>query len=156
MKSSSPGERQGESARSFDDQIARCEDGSIGHREGLSPAIRAPNHLNALRAFEAVARRLSYLNAAEELHITPAAIGQLARGLEDVLDVEVFHRAPSGPSRLILTDAARSIVPELQAGFDLLSTAVERLRASKARITFPVRVPPAFAAKDLSADVDEA
>ncbi|MFM0340568.1 LysR substrate-binding domain-containing protein [Paraburkholderia fungorum] len=90
---------------------------------------------------------MSYVAAAEELHVTPAAIGQLIRGLEDALDVELFHRASSGPSRLVLTDAARAIVPELQAGFDLLSTAVERLKASKARITFTVTVPPAFADK---------
>jgi LysR family glycine cleavage system transcriptional activator len=109
--------------------------------------MRAPNHLNALRAFEAVARHLSYVAAAEELHVTPAAIGQLIRGLEETLDVELFQRAPSGPSRLILTDVARSVTPELQAGFDLLSTAVERLKASKARITFTVTVPPAFADK---------
>ena len=109
--------------------------------------MRAPNHLNALRAFEAVARHPSYVAAAEELHVTPAAIGQLIRGLEDALNVELFHRAPSGPSRLTLTDTARSILPELQVGFDLLSTAVERLKASKARITFTVTVPPAFADK---------
>lgn len=109
--------------------------------------MRAPNHLNALRAFEAVARHLSYVAAAEELHVTPAAIGQLIRGLEETLDVELFHRAPGGPSRLVLTDAARSVIPELQAGFDLLSTAVERLKASKSRIAFTVTVPPAFADK---------
>ncbi|MBP0588698.1 transcriptional regulator GcvA [Paraburkholderia sp. LEh10] len=116
--------------------------------------MRAPGHLNALRAFEAVARHLSYVAAAEELHVTPAAIGQLIRGLEEALDVELFHRASSGPSRLVLTDAARSVIPDLQAGFDLLSTAVERLKASKARITFTVTVPPAFADKWLLSRVE--
>ncbi|HEY4352931.1 MAG TPA: LysR family transcriptional regulator, partial [Paraburkholderia sp.] len=57
--------------------------------------MRAPQHLNALRAFEAVARHLSYVGAAEELHVTPAAVGQLIRGLEETLDVELFHRATS-------------------------------------------------------------
>jgi LysR family glycine cleavage system transcriptional activator len=109
--------------------------------------MRAPQHLNALRAFEAVARHLSYVGAAEELHVTPAAVGQLIRGLEETLDVELFHRAPTGPSRLMLTDAARAVIPDLQAGFDLLSTAVERLKASKARIAITVTVPPAFAHK---------
>ncbi|WP_186059968.1 transcriptional regulator GcvA [Burkholderia gladioli] len=107
--------------------------------------MRAPNNLNALRAFEAVARHLSYPAAAAELNVTPAAVGQLIRGLESYLDVELFHRASSGPSRLTLTDAARAALPELQGGFDLLSTAVERLRASKSRIVFTVTVPPAFA-----------
>jgi LysR family glycine cleavage system transcriptional activator len=124
-----------------------CEDREIRVRKASSPAMRAPNHLNALRAFEAVARHLSYVSAAEELHVTPAAIGQLIRGLEETLDVELFQRASSGPSRLILTDEARSVIPELQAGFDLLSTAVERLIASRARTIFTVTVPPAFADK---------
>lgn len=109
--------------------------------------MRAPNNLNALRAFEAVARHLSYPAAAAELNVTPAAVGQLIRGLESYLDIELFHRSTSGPSRLTLTDAARSALPDLQSGFDLLSTAVERLKASKSRIVFTVTVPPAFADK---------
>jgi LysR family glycine cleavage system transcriptional activator len=109
--------------------------------------MRAPNNLNALRAFEAVARHLSYAAAAAELNVTPAAVGQLIRGLESYLDVELFHRSTSGASRLKLTDAARAALPDLQGGFDLLSTAVERLRASKSRIAFTVTVPPAFADK---------
>jgi LysR family glycine cleavage system transcriptional activator len=109
--------------------------------------MRAPNNLNALRAFEAVARHLSYTAAAEELNVTPAAVGQLIRGLESYLDVELFHRSTSGSSRLALTAAARSALPDLQAGFDLLSTSVERLKASKSRIAFTVTVPSAFADK---------
>jgi len=109
--------------------------------------MRAPNNLNALRAFEAVARHLSYTAAAAELNVTPAAIGQLIRGLESYLDIELFHRSSSGPSRLTLTDAARAAIPDLQGGFDLLSNAVERLQASKSRIIFTVTVPPAFAEK---------
>jgi LysR family transcriptional regulator, glycine cleavage system transcriptional activator len=109
--------------------------------------MRAPNNLNALRAFEAVARHLSYTAAAAELNVTPAAVGQLIRGLESYLGVELFHRSTSGPSRLTLTDAARAAMPDLQAGFDLLSTSVERLRASKSRIAFTLTLPPAFADK---------
>lgn len=109
--------------------------------------MRAPNHLNALRAFEAVARHLSYVGAAEELHVTPAAIGQLIRGLEETLQIELFHRATSGASRLMLTDAARAAIPDLQTGFELLATSVERLKASKARIAVTVTVPPALADK---------
>lgn len=109
--------------------------------------MRAPNHLNALRAFEAVSRHLSYPAAAEELNVTPAAVGHLIRGLEETLDVELFHRATSGATRLMLTDAARSVLPSLQAGFDLLSEAVEQLKASKSRLAFTVTVPAAFADK---------
>lgn len=113
----------------------------------MANIMRAPQHLNALRAFEAVARHLSYAGAAEELNVTPAAVGQLVRGLESALDVELFHRAPSGPSRLIPTEATLAVMPDLQAGFDLLSIAAERLRATKSRIPFTVTVPPAFADK---------
>jgi LysR family glycine cleavage system transcriptional activator len=109
--------------------------------------MRAPNNLNALRAFEAVARHLSYTAAAAELNVTPAAVGQLIRGLESYLDIELFHRSTSGPSRLTLTDAGRAALPDLQAGFDMLSTGVERLRAYKSRIVFTITVPPAFADK---------
>jgi LysR family glycine cleavage system transcriptional activator len=87
--------------------------------------MRAPNHLNALRAFEAAARHLSYVVAGDELGVTPAAVGQLVRGLEQTLGVELFHRSRSGPARLVLTDAARSAVPDLQAGFDRLAAAVD-------------------------------
>src|SRR3954470_18304157 len=78
--------------------------------------MRGPEHLNALRAFDAAARHLSFALAAEELNVTPAAVGQLVRRLEEVLGVELFHRSPTGPARLILTEAARAAVPDLRAG----------------------------------------
>jgi LysR family glycine cleavage system transcriptional activator len=109
--------------------------------------MRAPNHLNALRAFEAAARHLSYVVAGDELGVTPAAVGQLVRGLEDTLGVELFHRSRSGPARLVLTDAARSAVPDLRAGFDHLAAAVERLRTGAAHAVIRVAVPLAFADK---------
>jgi LysR family transcriptional regulator, glycine cleavage system transcriptional activator len=109
--------------------------------------MRAPNHLNALRAFEAAARHLSYVAAADELNVTPAAVGQLVRGLEEVLGMELFHRSQAGPARLVLTDHARAAIPDLQAGFDRLALAFERLKAGEARIAVSVTVPPAFADK---------
>jgi LysR family glycine cleavage system transcriptional activator len=109
--------------------------------------MRAPNHLNALRAFEAAARHLSYVAAAEELNVTPAAVGQLVRGLEEVLGIELFHRSQSGPARLVLTEQARAAIPDLQAGFDCLTMAFERLKADQTRIAINVTVPPAFADK---------
>lgn len=109
--------------------------------------MRAPNHLNALRAFEAVARHLSYVRAAEELSVTPAAVGNLIRALEETLGVELFHRSPSGPARLEITAAARRALPDLQAGFDRLSLAFDRLRPGIERTPITVTVPPAFADK---------
>ena len=68
--------------------------------------MRAPDHLNALRAFEAAARHASFALAAEELNVTPAAVGQLVRRLEEVLGIELFHRSQSGPARLMPTETA--------------------------------------------------
>ncbi|MFZ6647622.1 transcriptional regulator GcvA [Undibacterium sp. TJN25] len=116
--------------------------------------MRAPHHLNALRAFEAVARHLSYVGAAEELSVTSAAIGQLVRGLEENLGVTLFHRSQSGPARLELTDAAVAALPDLQTGFDCLSAAVARLKEGASRTAITVTVPPAFADKWLLSRVD--
>jgi LysR family glycine cleavage system transcriptional activator len=109
--------------------------------------MRGPEHLNALRAFDAAARHLSFALAAEELNVTPAAVGQLIRRLEEVLGVELFHRAQAGPARLILTEAARVALPDLRAGFEHLSAAMDRLRSAGKRRTLTVTVPMAFADK---------
>jgi LysR family glycine cleavage system transcriptional activator len=116
--------------------------------------MRAPNNLNALRAFEASARHQSYVLAADELNVTPAAVGQLVRGLEETLGVTLFHRAASGPARLLMTEEARAVIPDLQNGFDLLAQAVARLKASVARASITVTVPPAFADKWLLGRVE--
>ena len=107
--------------------------------------MRAPDHLNALRAVEAAARHLSFALAAEELHVTPTAVGQLVRRLEENLGVLLFHRSQAGAARLVLTEAGRAAIPDLQTGFAHLTAAVERLRAAKARHRLAVTVPMAFA-----------
>jgi LysR family transcriptional regulator, glycine cleavage system transcriptional activator len=120
----------------------------VGGVEKLSRKfMRSPNHLNALRAFEAAARHLSYVAAAEELNVTPAAVGSLVRGLEAAVGVELFHRSQAGPARLELTAAGQAALPELQAGFDHLMVAYERLKTSRGQISISLTVPPAFADK---------
>jgi LysR family glycine cleavage system transcriptional activator len=109
--------------------------------------MRAPGHLNALRAFESAARHCSYIRAAEELNVSPAAVGQLIRGLEDAYNVILFHRSRSGPARLVLTEVALSILLELQGGFDLLGAAVETLKTGGAMVCVNVTSSPAFADK---------
>jgi LysR family glycine cleavage system transcriptional activator len=116
--------------------------------------MRAPEHLNALRAFEAAARHLSFALAAEELNVTPAAVGQLIRRLEEILCVELFHRSQAGPARLVLTEAARAALPDLRAGFEHLSAAMDRLRSARKRRTLTVTVPVAFADKWLLPRLD--
>jgi len=109
--------------------------------------MKSPVHLNALRAFEASARHQSFSQAAQELHVTPAAVGQLVRGLEDWLGTPLFVRSASGKARLVATDAALRALPDLRAGFDRLATGLERLQAGASDGVLTVTVSPAFAAK---------
>ncbi|AZR85408.1 LysR family transcriptional regulator [Bordetella pertussis] len=109
--------------------------------------MKLPAHLNALRAFEASTRHLSFSEAAAELSVTPAAVGQLVRSLETWLGMPLFVRATSGRTRLIPTDAALRALPEIRAGFDRLSAGLERLREDAAGGALTVTVSPAFAAK---------
>ena len=88
--------------------------------------------LNALRAFEAIARHLSFAKAADELHVTPAALSHQIRALEAQLGLELFHRRTRA---IELTEAGRTLYPGLQAGFESVRGAVARLaRARDANI----------------------
>jgi LysR family glycine cleavage system transcriptional activator len=107
----------------------------------------APDQLNALRAFEASARHESFSAAAAELHVTPAAVGQLVRSLEESLGTPLFHRTTSGRTRLVLTETAQRALPDIRAGFDRLSLGVARLKEASANGLLTVTVSPAFAAK---------
>ncbi|PTL83585.1 transcriptional regulator GcvA [Vitiosangium sp. GDMCC 1.1324] len=109
--------------------------------------MRAPEHLNALRAFEASARHQSFSAAAAELHVTPAAVGQLVRSLEEWLGTPLFNRGSSGRTRLVLTEAARRALPDIREGFDRLSMGVARLKEGLSTGVLTVTVSPAFAAK---------
>lgn len=106
-----------------------------------------PVQLNALRAFEASARHQSFSAAAVELHVTPAAVGQLVRTLEEWLGVPLFHRSASGRVRLVPTEAAERALPDIRAGFDRLSLGFERLKEGSINGVLTVAVSPAFAAK---------
>src|SRR5262249_61327092 len=86
--------------------------------------MRAPNHLNALRAFEAAARHLSYVAAADELNVTPAAVGSLVRTLEGGVGVELFHRSPAGPERLGLSVTDSDILARLHVWLHYLRLAL--------------------------------
>jgi LysR family transcriptional regulator, glycine cleavage system transcriptional activator len=109
--------------------------------------MKAPVHLNALRAFEASARHQSFSAAANELHVTPAAVGQLVRALEDWLGTLLFHRNTSGRVRLVPTEAAEQALPDIRAGFNRLTMGLERLKERSKSAVLTVTVSPAFAAK---------
>jgi LysR family glycine cleavage system transcriptional activator len=107
--------------------------------------------LNALRAFEAAARHLSFKKAAEELHVTPAAVGHQVKALEDFLGVQLFRRLNRA---VMLTDAGQTCLPELREGFGKLASAVERLRARDGRGLLIASVAPTFAVKWLVPRLD--
>ncbi|MZG56969.1 transcriptional regulator GcvA [Photobacterium lucens] len=116
--------------------------------------MKLPIHLNALKAFEASARHQSFSAAAEELNVTPAAVGQLVRTLEEWLDTPLFHRANSGKIRLVPTETAERALPDIRAGFDKLALGLELLQQSPTCGILTVTVSPAFAAKWLLPRLD--
>jgi LysR family transcriptional regulator, glycine cleavage system transcriptional activator len=81
--------------------------------------------LNALRAFEAAARHLSFKLAAHELHVTPAAVGQQVKALEVRLGVRLFERLHK---QLILTEAGQVYLPEISRGFRRIANATAQLK----------------------------
>ncbi len=103
--------------------------------------------LNALRAFEAAARHLSFSRAAEELHVTPAALSHQVRGLEDFLQVKLFLRRTRS---IELTDAGRTLYPGLHAGFGQLRNAVAGLDRIRNDRVLVISAPPGFTAKWLT------
>jgi LysR family glycine cleavage system transcriptional activator len=89
-----------------------------------APRPRLPS-LNALRAFEAAARLGHFGKAADEIGVTPSAVAQQVRQLEEWLGRPLFHRLAHG---VRLTDPAREALPQLVEGFDALGQAVRQLR----------------------------
>lgn len=81
--------------------------------------------LNALRAFEAAARHLSFTKAADELNVTQAAISHQVKALEDQIGIQLFLRRNR---QLILTDAGQTLLPDLIEAFDAMDTALARVK----------------------------
>jgi LysR family glycine cleavage system transcriptional activator len=97
--------------------------------------------LNALRVFDAAARHLSFTRAADELAVTPAAVGQQIRALEDVLGVVLFRRTPKG---LELTDEASAGLEALRTGFLHFEDAVRAMQAGQASHAYTIAAPRDF------------
>ena len=77
--------------------------------------------LNQLRAFEAAARHQSIKEGADELCVTPAAVGHQIRALESFLEVTLFHR---GVRQIILTEQGRRLAKEIGDALDRIEAAV--------------------------------
>jgi len=108
--------------------------------------------LNSLRAFEAAARHLSFSKAAEELGVTPAAVGHQIKSLENFLGVILFVRLTRA---LRLSDAAQAALPSLREGFDKLTEASESLSAQDDNGVLTVSAGPSLAAKWLVPRLDD-
>jgi LysR family glycine cleavage system transcriptional activator len=100
--------------------------------------------LNSLRAFEATARHLSFSKAAQELHVTPAALSHQIRGLEEQLGLKLFHRRARS---IELTEPGRLIYPGIRTGFEAIREAVERLDRGNQDRVLVVSSTPGLTAK---------
>lgn len=98
--------------------------------------------LNALRAFEASARQLSFTRAAEELFVTQAAISHQIKSLEEYLGIKLFMRKNRS---LLLTEEGQSYFLDIKDIFNSLNDATERLLARGAKGAITVSLQPSFA-----------
>ena len=103
---------------------------------------RALPPLYAVRAFEAAGHLGSFKAAATELHVTPGAISQQVRLLEDWIGAPLFERRNR---RVVLTSAARAYLHEVEPLFGALAQATARCAGGAAPRTLAVNAPATFA-----------
>jgi DNA-binding transcriptional LysR family regulator len=101
--------------------------------------------LNALRAFEGVAKHSSFTSAANALLISQSALSRHVIALEKLLGVQLFERRPHS---LVLTKAGQHLLPAVMKSFDRLEYALDDIRndATSGARTLRVHMPPSFAA----------
>jgi len=100
--------------------------------------------LNALRAFEASARHLSFTRAAEELCVTQAAVSHQVKGLEARLGAVLFRRLARG---LVLSDDGQALLPVLTDSFERISRAMQCFQGGVLREGLTVGVVGTFAVR---------
>lgn len=100
--------------------------------------------LNGLRVFDAAARHLSFTRAADELAVTPAAVGQQIRALEETLGTVLFRRTAKG---LELTDEGTAGLAALREGFLQFEEAVRAMQAGQSSKSLSIAAPRELAAK---------
>ncbi|MCG3267687.1 LysR family transcriptional regulator [Yoonia sp. I 8.24] len=103
--------------------------------------MRRLPHVTWLRTFEAAARHSSFAAAADELHLTPAAVSQQIKLLEETLEMKLFKRLPKGVE---LTDIGQAYAQPVRASFVELQTATEGLFQPKRKTTLRVRASISF------------
>ncbi len=100
------------------------------------------SHLNALRALEVSVRHGSFRAAAEELNVSPAAIGKHVKTLEEVTGSELLKRTPNG---FVVTALARQAASELTRGFDRISVALEIIAQNSDPSRLSISIVPTIA-----------
>lgn len=106
--------------------------------------------LNALRAFEAAARHLSFKLAAHELHVTPGAVGQQVKALEDRLGVQLFDRVHK---QLVLAPAGQDYLPAIRDAFGRIASATTSLKPLEALTVVKLGLHAGFDWVDLRSDL---
>jgi LysR family glycine cleavage system transcriptional activator len=114
--------------------------------------MRTLPHVTWLRTFEAASRHGSFTAAADELRLTPAAVSQQIKLLEETLEVKLFKRLPKGVK---LTDIGQAYAKPVRASFVGLQTATEALFQPKRKTTLRVRASVSFGALVLASRLAE-
>jgi len=100
--------------------------------------------LNGIRAFEAAARASSFAKAADELHVTPAAVSRMVQLLEARLGFALFERKAN---RLMLTPAGSVYQAGLTQLFDQLANLTAQVAAVAGNGVLTIGVGPTFATR---------
>jgi LysR family glycine cleavage system transcriptional activator len=116
--------------------------------------MRSLARLKSLQALEASARHCSFVGAAAELGVTPAAVEQLVRSLEEWVGYPLLRRKCSGNERLTPVSEARAALDEISAGLDQLEIGLTKLRGRRARKVVVVTASQVFVANWLMARLD--
>lgn len=109
-----------------------------------APSRQKLTHLQAWVAFEAAARTGTFSAAAEELSVTPAAVSQHVRTLEEYLGVRLFVRTAQG---VTVTPEGRLAYPGVRDGFLKVADAVHSLQHRELDKIVRVSAPPSFASR---------
>ncbi|MGV8936684.1 MAG: LysR substrate-binding domain-containing protein [Allorhizobium sp.] len=109
-------------------------------------------HVTWLRSFEAAARHSSFATAAEELNLTPAAVSQQIRLLEEHLGVQLFIRLPRG---VALTDLGQAYAQPVRKSFQEMQNATRGLFGVKKKKRSRIRASITYAALVLAPRLSE-
>src|SRR6476659_8301036 len=108
----------------------------------MSVRFRRPLSLTNLRAFEAVARTLSFGAAADELHVTQSAVSRQIKGLEDELGAALFSR---GTRHVDLTAEGTALLRAVAPSLDRIDASVRQIRQTRGRRVVSVSTFASFA-----------